>query len=291
MLNKLIRYEWKAVSGMNVLLAAISAGVCLLGMLYLQTPMWKELVSGGSSPYGYAGFTKIFGVLAGMGAMFIYVVMLSGVMFAQMIYFGVRYYGSMFSDQGYLTHTLPVKPEELLISKVFTAGGWTLLLNLLLIVLSCILIIAGVCGAVDATFTEVWEELGEVFRDIFLDDRYGQVNSEAVFKLLLWILLAVLNPFFNTAILFGALTLGHYSRKNKGLMGILAYIGVLFVRIMLRNVVSFILNLSTAKSWGRYEGLVQNNLSYYSGYLVNILLAVGLMIWTYHILKKHLNLE
>lgn len=289
MLKKLIRYEWKAVSGINALLAAIATGVCLFGMIYLQTPMWREMLTGGSSHYSYVRSISSFQMLLSMGAVFIYVVMLIGVMFGQMIYFGVRYYGSMFSDQGYLTHTLPVKPEELLISKVFTAGCWTLLINFLLIVLSGILIIAGICGVADVTLAEVLDNMGEVARYFFVDI-YRLTESEAYLKLLLSILVMLLNPFLTTAILFGALTLGHYSGKNKGLMGILSYFGVLFVRALLKNLVAFCLGVTLARFWRGHDRMAQS-MSSYSIFLVDILLAAGLMIWSHHILKKRLNME
>lgn len=281
MLGKLFKYEWKAVSKMNALLILITAGVTALGVIYFQTPMWKNMTEGNMTLTSGL-MTALWGVIGISGA-FAYVLVLVGVTFGQMIYLGVRFYRSMFSDEGYLTHTLPVKPAHLLIAKVVTAGCWSLLLNFLLIVSVLILTITAICGITPVTFGEIWrgflDTLAEVFR-----------SGESLTTLLYYLVVGILSPFLGMAVLFGSLSLGHYSAKNKGLMGILAYLGVCLVLFVTNEVCDIALQsaIDFHGAVGQWFLINGRNLC---KFVLESLAAGGLMIWAYAIVNNRLNLE
>lgn len=281
MLGKLFKYEWKAVSKMNALLILIAAGITALGVIYFQTPMWKSLLEDRMTPM--SGPLVVLWAVIGIGGAFAYILVLVGVTFGQMIYLGVRYYRSMFSDEGYLTHTLPVKPAHLLIAKAVTAGCWSLLLNFLLIVFILILVFAAVCGIAPITFGDIWEALLDSLSEIFQ-------SGEGLATALFYLAVGILSPFLKIAILFGSLTLGHYSGKNKGLMGILAYLGVSLVLaisvVMCNLVLQSAINLK--EPFGQWLLVNGKDLC---KFLMNFPAAVGLIIWAHAIIQNRLNLE
>lgn len=227
MLKKLFKYEWKSVSWMNVLLAGIAVCVTLLGVVYFEASLWKGMDSNEATGL----VSTVIGQMIGIAGVFIYVIMLVGVRFGQSIYLGMKYYRSMFSDEGYLTHTLPVKSWELLFTKVFTAGIWTLVINLLLTALTVILVSTAICNVGDISFSELWNGLRDGYSDLYLivGEELGG-NLRSIF--FSWLFLMILNPFLSTIILFGGLTIGQYSQRNKGFMGVLAFFGVRFVIMM-----------------------------------------------------------
>ncbi len=284
MLGKLFKYEWKAVSWMNLLLVAISAGVTLLGVVYFQTPLWKEMIHGSMGSGALSSMmANSLGILLSIGGALTYILVLVGVRFGQMIFLGVRYYRSMFSDEGYLTHTLPVKPSSLLISKTVTAGCWMLIVNFLLLVFTVILVLAAILGVAPVSFGEAWDIFRQAMASIL-----EEPSSRAT--LLLWLAIGLLEPFLNMGILFGSLTLGHYSRKNKGLMGILAYCGVSLAVSMLTVICNMIL-LSVLQVRGTVGQWFLVNGKSLSSLIVDIAVAAGLMIWAHAIVKNRLNLE
>ena len=57
------------------------------------------------------------------------------------IYLAVHFYKTMYTDEGYLTHTLPVGGRELLWSKLIPMAAWSLL-TMLVVVLAAVVLIA-----------------------------------------------------------------------------------------------------------------------------------------------------
>ncbi len=284
MLGKLFKYEWKAVSWMNLLLVAISAGVTLLGVVYFQTPLWREMIYGSMGSGAMSSLmANSLGILLSIGGALTYILVLVGVRFGQMIFLGVRYYRSMFSGEGYLTHTLPVRPSRLLISKTITAGCWMLIVNFLLLVFTLILVLAAILGVAPVSFGEAWDIFWQAMSSIL-----EEPSSRAT--LLLWLAIGLLEPFLNMGILFGSLTLGHYSRKNKGLMGILAYCGVSLAVSMLTVICNMVL-LSVLQIQGTVGQWFLVNGKSLSTLIIDIAAAAGLMIWAHAIVKNRLNLE
>ena len=49
------------------------------------------------------------------------------------IYFAIRFYKNLYTDEGYLMHTLPVKPWMLIVSKLTIGTIWFYLIDLLLV--------------------------------------------------------------------------------------------------------------------------------------------------------------
>lgn len=69
-----------------------------------------------------------------------YVLLCFGLYLGFRIYLIVRFYRSMFSNEGYLYHTLPVKPHQLLLSKLLCSTLLTLLSDAVLILCALVLL-------------------------------------------------------------------------------------------------------------------------------------------------------
>ena len=115
MLGKLIKHEWKSTYKMGCLMLVVIALITVFGWLAFQTPMWKSLSRNDFS----FGWLDIFGFLTLM----MYVLLLVGVNFGILIYLGVRFYKTMYTDEGYLTHTLPVESTSCLSARFWSAAS------------------------------------------------------------------------------------------------------------------------------------------------------------------------
>ena len=284
MLGKLLKYEWKNSKNVGMLLIGILIGVSVLGMIYLFSPLWTDLFR-----KGIFGDFSFLGLFFGFGGIMMYVVVLVTVATAFMIYLAVKYYRSMFRAEGYLTHTLPVKPVEILTAKVLNAGIWMLIFYFVLVCTMFVLVVTAVCTAFGIGLGELLERTLEGLREFSFELRqeFGTGVLEMVLTYLLYFLFGA---FTGPMVMFGALSLGHYSKKNKGMFGILAYFGIIFFEMILNNVSLMIYRIL---SDGR--GIYKDDryfLMPYKGYLIiNLIVAVILFFWTKHIITKRLNLE
>lgn len=119
MLKKLLKYEWKAVSPMLGITHTVVFLLSIMGFLImtiLQTKPTEGLFGG--------LYTTVF---------FLSIVC---IYFFTYIYLAVRYYRNIYTDEGYLTNTLPVTSGQLLWSKFLVALVWGVI-DILVMAISC----------------------------------------------------------------------------------------------------------------------------------------------------------
>lgn len=270
MLGKLIKHEWKGTYRMGCLMLGAMAVVTFLGWLAFQAPVWKSL--SGSSVENYNGLLDVFSVFT----LIIYAMLLVCVHFGTKIYLGIRFYRTMYTDEGYLTHTLPVTKNQILVSKIFVSGVWTLIvlisiyLSLFLLGLSSVLAIVP-----DFTVSELFEGIGEVFREM----EYW-FDFDTVRLLVMGLLLSLIGPFLTVTILFGAISLGQLVSRGRLLMGVLFYIIILVAEQLL---VAFF--RSFAVGVGSY---VNTNMDI--SFVMDLLTAGILYAVTHFVISRKLNL-
>ena len=113
MLGKLLKHEWKSIWKIPTILLGALMGLAVLAGFGFASPVWDSSLDG-------------LGVLAVLTWMLFYLAVL-GVSLGIMLYLAVRFYRSMFTDEGYLTHTLPATSRQLLLSKVLIMAAWIFL--------------------------------------------------------------------------------------------------------------------------------------------------------------------
>lgn len=288
MLGKLFKYEWKSISKIGCIMLLTLLAVTLLGSVALWVSPLGKIMEGDSTVLNNEMQSFVF-VISMVASLFLYILLLMGVMYGIVIYLGVHFYKTMYTDQGYLTHTLPVSSHQLLISKTLAAGLWNLLIFLALgisvIVLTAVLAATAV-RATDAglNFGAFWEEFGDMLAELV-----NEMDMRSLHYIIVLMLTLLLSPFSSAMMMFGALTIGQLSRKHKVLMGIVAYVGLMMVNYIL----SLIGQLCTAtfysnsySAYGNYM-LLQYDLSL----LQSVVFGVVLYFVSHYIISRKLNLE
>lgn len=268
MLGKLIKHEWKGTYKMGCLMLGSMALITFLGWLAFQAPVWRAL----SGSVSYGGWLDVFSIITLM----IYAMLLVCVNFGTKIYLGVRFYRTMYTDEGYLTHTLPVTKNQILISKILVSGIWTMII-LLSIYLSLFLLGMSSMLAIipDFTLADFFGGLGELFRDMEL-----WFDFDTVRLLVMGIIMSLIGPFLTVTILFGGVSLGQLVSKGRLLMGILFYILILVADQLFVG-----LFRSFASSVGVYV-----NINLDASFIVNLLTAVILYVAAHFVISRKLNL-
>ena len=277
MLGKLLKHEWKAVWKVPTLLIGIVMLAGLIAGLTFAMPIWDS---------DWVGLP-----MSGVMLIMTFFFGLSGVNIGIIIYFGVRYYRSMFTDEGYLTHTLPVSARELLLNKVITMSAWNLItmagviVSLMIFGGVAFLSLAPLDGAFAREVTRALAELPEIFSS-------SEMAGFQAFCASL-ILMLLTSAFSGTMILIGAITLGQMVRKHRILGAIGAYFAINGVVQMVNTVVMMpIMFNSMNNMWGEMDSPFPIFTGFYTVIsLVFVAVSIGLYFLCEYLLKRQLELE
>lgn len=157
-------------------------------------------------------------------AMMLYVLSIFALFIVSYIYLCIHFYKTMYSDQGYLTHTLPVKPITLFNVKLLTSLVW-LTVSLLLFLLSVF------CLFIGATRGEVFRpEVGE--RIIYLIKHefltlFGMTFGQFVLFMIVSALFSCLSYLL---MIFASISIGQLFTAHKVVGSIAAGIAIYFIQ-------------------------------------------------------------
>ena len=211
MFTKLLKHEWRATRGMLGTLCLVCLGASLLGggtMRYLISATFQE---------AQHDAIVVINVLAMVAAMI--VVAVAGVA-GLFLYIG-RFYKSRFTDEGYLTFTLPVSTHQNLLSSMAnTAIGMVLVFFAICAALGIWLTI-GFSGIPDF-YQTVWEKLPELW------DIFKHVCGQMPWKYVALFLLDVLTgSACGLVLLMLSVTIGSIlAKKHKILAAVGVYYGI-----------------------------------------------------------------
>lgn len=149
------------------------------------------------------------------------------------IYLLFRFYKSKFTDEGYLTFTLPVSSRQIFLASFANIAIWTLIISVVMFLSIGIMIVGGLSGA-DIDLGEGFRSMGDAFAQLQLDEPK-------------YIILSILNAVFSYAasivVAMTCITVGSVlAKKHK----ILAAIGIYYGYSLVYSILSAILTVSSA---------------------------------------------
>lgn len=297
MLGKLMKYEWKNIWKAGTLMLLGMLVVTVIGCVVLRMPGG---VVTGLLDNNDINATQSWFVLSSFVATLIrYVIMLLASTWGMLIFLGIRFYRSMYTDEGYLSHTLPVTANQLFLSKVLVSGVWYLFITIgigISVVALIVSLMTGLLniGELSSVLTQyngnIWEFLADAFYEL------GRTYEEEMGINLLHygitlLLTYVAGPFITMVTLFGALTIGQLSSKHKGLMGILAYAGLTILSSIIGSTVqsAFMFGANVANSASGIT--VSTNSAYDINVITSLLIAAIMYGVSYYIMNRKLNLD
>ena len=297
MLGKLMKYEWKNTWKVGGLMLLGMLVVTVIGCMVLRMP--GGLVTGIVDGNDISAAQSWLVVSSFVATLILYVIMLLASTWGMLIFLGIRFYRSMYTDEGYLSHTLPVTANQLFLSKVLVSGVWYLLIMIGIGISVVALVLSTAIGMLN--IEEVHNALAEYGGNIwtFLAEGVSQMadvyQNEMGINLLHYVITVTITflvgPFITMITLFGALTIGQLSSKHKGLMGILAYAGLTMISSLIGSTVQSALMFSS-NMVSRPSGVTLSvNSAYDINVLVSLLIAAIMYGVSYYILNKKLNLD
>lgn len=204
MLTKLISHEWKDTFKVPLLLLAITVLLSAASLVYFSVA--DQAVAG--TELNVRNFALYIACI----------LILSGLSMILMIYFAIRFYKNLYTDEGYLMHTLPVKPWMLIVSKLTVGTVWFYLIDLLLI------------GATVSITSIALPTLAYFSPEDLLELRSVFQSFRAVFTIPSMLFLAIpvmiIGSVFSLLTIYASISLGQLFSSHKVLASILCYLGL-----------------------------------------------------------------
>lgn len=257
MLGKLIKHEWIAT------LRKYSLFYLVLGMMTVFAWIMHGI--------------PVDNVVFNMGeaaVLVLYIITVVGVLFCSVGMAVIRFYKNMVTDEGYLTFTLPVKVEELVLSKFIVAFLW----QIITIVLCC--------GSLFLVFIPGHIEMKEVSKIIsYFSEQTGTLLP--VFFLLMFFTLMYQLLFY-----YMCIAVGQSFGSNKVIWSVVMYCIINFIMEMVLLVI--LLVVFAIIGFNEVEAFMNTTDGATILYSISIvwtcILGVAAYFITCNLLKKKLNL-
>ena len=228
MTGKLIKYEFRSgLRYIGIIWPALIVSAALLGIvLKFMGSVFPEDPQGALNILELI-FELVFPLL--YGAIFIAMIVIT--VFIVLM----RFYKGLLGDEGYLMHTLPVKPWQLITSKGIVAAA-VVVISIICAVLS-ILILVGINDISGLAYAakEFFAVLGD-------EPRLILVIIEAVILMIVGVMKGVYQ-------IYAAMSIGQLADKHRLLTSLGAYIGISVVLTMLASALFVIADLTCLDVW------------------------------------------
>lgn len=275
MLRKLMKHEWKSIGKIPVIMLIILFVSTILAGLTFVYPIWESEALDGMGFLVILVWLLYYGILIGVSA---------GIS----IYLAVHFYKTMYTDEGYLTHTLPVTPRQLLVSKLLPMAGWIYIMSIAMVVSMLLFAFMAVMfiRPDGMTTMQIFAEIKEVFAEL------GAMLSEqgGIGFLLSMLLMVVTSGFSGAAMMIGSVTIGQLVSKHK----ILGSIGAYFAINSIASTVSMLAMMPTMIGTAGKEVISPYDIltpTYAVTSIIMLVIAVVLFFVSELILRKKLNLD
>lgn len=274
MFAKLLKHEWRAVSGALSILSLAALGAAAVATIVLRL-----LISYGDK----APALSTVGGLLLIGSILALVVYAVG----SLIFLLFRFYKSRYTDEGYLTFTLPVTNHQILLSSLLIMLAWSAITITVVFFGLAMIILMGTTtsGLIN---TELLRDL-RVIADAISTIMTGQTKAQAI--TILAGVSIVVSFLMSTMLMVTAITIGSIAaKKHKVLASIAAYYIINMGVSLITSLVSIpiMINSANASSLSELASGTIGLLSFQVG-LELVIIVAGYFV-TAHLMKKKLDL-
>ncbi|MCD8090968.1 MAG: hypothetical protein LUD81_10205 [Clostridiales bacterium] len=214
------------------------------------------LITGGGNGGSFSSaLSKTYGVPLGASIFYsflliVYIIVCAAAAAAIIIYSIIRFYQSMLGNEGYITHTLPVKTGSLIIVKNLTMVIWVFLTMVVIFTCSYVLFHSSVRGMISAVYNAVNSA-----------ELLSQMSKAELTGFAVIAIIDVLASFSRIIMtIYASMAVGFSFNKGKKIISFLAYlvlqyiirfISTMFVRTVInsRTLWIFLPDINTSLIW------------------------------------------
>ena len=288
MLKKLYKYDWKSVSMLLLVLHGVLLAYSIIGRLAIAIAENFSSGAGTDIDTPASLSTTIFGMGA-VAYILIYAIFIVGIVLATILYLAVRMQKSLFSDEGYLTNTLPVSSNKLLWSKILVFWTWSAI-DFLCVALSILILVS---------YPDTMQDIVNGFQTFFTS-LLGFEGFGAMTDTIMLVLGVIIEYFFYfTSLILFSICLGSLFKTHKTLGAVVSFFGINIVQTIIMFILMFAIpSLSPISTVVTTDsGAVisstggSGNAQMIFTLIWYLLLSVGFYLGSRYILTKKLNLD
>ena len=229
MLKKLYKYDLKSVSMLLLILHGVLLVYSIIGRLAIAIAENFSSRAGADIDTHLSLSTTIFGMGA-IAYILIYVIFIVGIVLATILYLAVRMQKSLFSDEGYLTNTLPVSSDKLLWSKILVFWTWSAI-DFLCVALSILILIS---------YPDTMPDIIAGFQ-MFFTSLLGFEGFGVMAKTITVVLGIIIEYFFySTALILFSICLGSLFKTHKTLGAVVSFFGINIGQTIIMLILMFV---------------------------------------------------
>ena len=267
MLGKLMKYEWKATWKLLVPLNLFIVVMSILASITVQLDFFdsdNDLV-----------------IMTGVILLMTYILSMFVITVVTVIYLIYRFYTSVYGDEGYLLHTLPVDKHHIIIAKSVASASW-IILNIILIYLSMLFLVSTQERFVE-TITDGFRFYVEVVND------YNKIGAFEVIMTLVASFFAMLARILKVT---ACVSLGQLASNHKVLSSIGFYYAIYVVqRIFTLFYYMMIELMNKASDHAYYSYPSFFGTSWEFTLLTSLIYCVIFYFLTWYVMDRKLNLD
>ncbi|MBQ9112155.1 MAG: hypothetical protein IJY08_01080 [Clostridia bacterium] len=255
MFRKVLKYDFRAVGRIWWILAVSLLWISFIGAFALRFII-SSIANDSFNLYSLSGIFFVFACIMAISA--------SGLLSQLIVYY--RFYRNFFTDEGYLTFTLPVSRKTLLLSKTVNAFIWTTLSGILI----------AVCFSMFFLISPPAEFAEEFYSSIFFDlvgEMFGEIlDGWFVLYIIQALIIGACYMVFSISLIHFSITMGATVAKKYKL---LAGVGIYYVANTAISVVAQIIGTFAMLS---FDAVFEDFLETASATAQSIFIAVVLLI-------------
>lgn len=272
MLGKLIKHEFKNTSKLMLIIYGLFAFMTVLGTVSLYSE---------NAGQTHNTLLNLFTVVA----MVFYVLSVFALMLVTFIYMSAHFYKTMYSSQGYLTHTLPAKTSSVFHAKLITSFVWSII-SMILMFASILFLINGASGNefFQTVFSSNFAEMNQAISEIF-----GMTFVKFALVMLVSLILGTLSSLLW---IFTSFSIGQLFNKHKMLASVIAAVIMYIANQIISTIITFSVGIGNLENQIYDDSIGDFFTSLFStSLLYMVVVTVGLYVACRVITDKHLNLE
>ena len=275
MLGKLIKYDLTSTSQVLILVHAFLLLSAFLMRIFMTGQIQLEDVEDSSN------------ILMAL-TILLYSLIVMGASFATSIIVAVRFYKNLFSDEGYLTNTLPVSRGILLLAKTISGGIWTAV-DMALLLLSIYIV------AFPPNVMELFQDNKEaVMEAMGFTGSYTLPSVPAIVGFLL--ILSLLSGFSSVAMIYASVVLGQLFSSHRVIGAVACYFAISTIFSMISYAIMLVIGLSS-QALVPSDGSSSMYLGEYLGKTIqfsvvwSVITGIILYLITWKIFSRKINLS
>ena len=273
MLSRLIHHEWKEtwrIPVISFIVILFLTLVCFICFRQMEPPADENSINAGA-----------------FVIMMLYCLIISCISMVVTIYIAIRFYRNLYTDEGYLMHTLPVSASAHIWSKLIVCFIWEFI-DITLVILSVFALFVNM---------DILRALPQGLSELFssFPDAFGVPAGVGI---PLYLLLFLLDSISSILCIYMCIAVGHSFNNHKILASVGIYVGV----SMLQSFISMIFTGITGMvSYGTSSALigVSNTMSaatnFWLSWIVSMIICIVTGTASYllanYFMTKKLNLE